>query len=271
VLAGAVLGLSSLAGCVGGQGSGGPSETATPSEDSARVFERVAVEGTTLVIDLAEDADIDTVNVISPSGELYRRLAVYQGVKRLSTEIDEAYTPGSYEIVGVNQSKKVKSFLLDITPHLVITNVSLETDGRVKFPDKMGRTSVSEVAVTVANTGSGPAFVRKLLVLGDVPNPTTELVPESIERSGIFDTESNRFYSDGVTIPPRSTAVIFSDSLAFSFVGDGWDCEPESKIGQVEIIVQTRQMGQSISTSRRITYESSDRYNTCGIRIGGGQ
>jgi hypothetical protein len=226
------------------------------------------VEETTLIVDLTEDADVDTVNVIDPDGELYRRLAVYRGVTRLSTEIDEAYTPGVYEILGVRQSENVSSTQLEIAPELAITDISLKADGRIKFPEKLGRTGSSEVAVTIRNSGSGPAFIRKLLVLGDVPNPTFELLDDSVDRSGMFDLGSNRFYSDGVTVAKESSITVFSDTLPFSYVGEGWDCSEAPQQGRVEVTIRTRQADYAASSTRILRYSATDSDGSCTVEIG---
>jgi hypothetical protein len=262
-----MLGLSGLAGCLGARGSEEPSSTPTPPVTTGGVFERVAVEGTTLVVDLAEDTDVDTVNVIAPNGELYRRLAVYRGVTRVSVDIEETYTPGVYEIVGAKRAESIGSVQLDVVPELVVTDVSLEADGRAEFPEKLGRTAASEVAVSMTNAGSGPAFIRKLLVLGDVPNPTTNLIDESLARSGMFDAELNQFYSDGVTLPAGDSIVVFSDTLPFSFVGDGMECGEEPRRGQAEVTLQTHQAGYAVSVTMGVAYGLAGSDGTCRVRI----
>jgi hypothetical protein len=271
VLAGAVLGLSSLAGCVGGQGSGGPSETATPSPDSDRVFERVAVEGTTLVIDLAEDADIDTVNVISPSGELYRRLAVYRGVTRLSTEIDETYTPGTHEVLGIRQSQSVSSVQLEIAPQLEITGVSLASEGTVAFPEKLGTTIDAQVAVSISNTGTGPAYIRKLLILGDVPKPTVGIADPRSTKSGILETITQRFDAEQVTLHDGEAGVLFTNSIPFSTTRRDQFCNSEVYTGDVEVQLIGPKQSVLATTIYSVRYSTSDSSASCTIELIGGR
>jgi hypothetical protein len=260
-----VLGLSSLAGCVGGQRSRGPSGTATPSKDTDRVFQRVAVEGTTLVIDLAEDADIDTVNVISPSGELYRRLAVYRGVTALSTDIDESYVPGTYEVIGVKDSNSVSTVALEIAPKLRIADILLPSEARDEFPEGLGNTLESQMGVAVENEGSGPAFIHKLLILGNVPNPTTELLDDRAQETGVYDSEVGRFRSESVTLLAGDSTILFSNTLPL-FTRGGWYCEQVTSGGDAEIRIVIGQSATAVTTRQQISYSESEEGRDCVAR-----
>jgi hypothetical protein len=234
------------------------------------VFERVAVEGTTLVVDLAEDTDVDTVNVIAPNGELYRRLAVYRGVTRLSTEIDEAYTPGVYEIIGVRQAATSDSVRLEIAPRLEITDVSLASEGTVTFPEKLGTTIDAQVAVSVSNTGTGPAYIRKLLILGDVPNPTVKIADARSTKSGILDADTQRFDVEQVALYHGDTAILFSNSIPFSTTRRGRFCASESYTGDVEV----RLVGAEAvlaTTTYSVRYSTSGATEACAIELFGEQ
>jgi len=48
---------------------------------------RIAVEGTTLVVELSEEADVNQINLIQPNGELFGKRDVAAGAQQVSFEI----------------------------------------------------------------------------------------------------------------------------------------------------------------------------------------
>jgi len=62
--------LVSVAGCLTDDGDSGTSGDGTDSPDGQGPLQRVAVEETTLVVELSPDADVDQVNLIQPNGAL---------------------------------------------------------------------------------------------------------------------------------------------------------------------------------------------------------
>jgi hypothetical protein len=237
-----------------------------PTKDPRGVFERVAVEETTLVIELAEDAGIDTVNVVSPSGELYRRLAVYRGVTRLTADIDEAYIPGIYELLGVGQGQSVSSVQLEIAPRLAITDVSVASEGIVEFPDSLGTTTDAQIAVRVVNRGTGPGYIRKLLILGEVPNPTVAIADSRSIKSGILDIGSERFDANQVTLY-RGMKHLFSNSVPFSTTRRDRYCGSEVYLGTAEVQLLGTGPLPLATTSFTVRYSPAESHSMCNIEL----
>jgi len=62
--------LAGLAGCLGDNDSGTPDDGTDPLAGQDQI-ERVAVEGTTLVVELTTGAEVDQINLIEPNGEFF--------------------------------------------------------------------------------------------------------------------------------------------------------------------------------------------------------
>ena len=130
----AVSAVGGVAGCVSESGSpsGTDSGGGTDAGTDDGPFQRVAVDGTTLVVELARDADIEQVNLIKPNGELWGTRGVAAGAERVSFEFHGAYTPGEYDVLGVANEETVVEESLEIRPNLEIREVGLHRT----HPDK---------------------------------------------------------------------------------------------------------------------------------------
>jgi len=124
--------LVSVAGCLNTDGDSGTPGDGTGSPDGKGPLQRVAVEGTTLVVKLSPDADVDQINLIQPNGELFGTRDVAAGVQQVSFEIGTAYEPGEYRVVALKGEETVTESTTDIVPEIQIQDVGLYRNN----PDK---------------------------------------------------------------------------------------------------------------------------------------
>lgn len=88
--------LAGVAGCLNDNGGSETPSDGTTSPDGRGPLTRIAVEGTTLVVELSEEADVNQINLIQPNGELFGKRDVAAGAQQVSFEIGTAYAPGEY-------------------------------------------------------------------------------------------------------------------------------------------------------------------------------
>jgi len=168
-IAGAAL--VSVAGCLN---NGGNSETpgdGTTDSERKGPLNRVAVDGTTLVVELSAEADIDQINLIQPNGELFGKRDVAAGAKQISFEIGTGYEPGEYRVVALKGEETVAESTRDIEPEIQIQDVGLYRNNPDKPWDEVYGESQTdskkngEAFVTIQNSGSGPDAVVELGLL----------------------------------------------------------------------------------------------------------
>jgi len=94
-----------LAGCLGDNDSGTPDDGTDPLAGQDQI-ERVAVEGTTLVVELTTGAEVDQINLIEPNGEFFGQRKVATGAQQVSFDLRTSYVPGEYRIVALNGEKQ---------------------------------------------------------------------------------------------------------------------------------------------------------------------
>lgn len=257
-----VVGLASgLAGCFSDSNGDGES----PDSNG---FDDVRVKDTMLVVELAAGAAIDRVNVIAPDGTAFAGKDVQQGVTTVEFDIGVAYQAGEHRIVGVADGQTVAETTLDITPNVTITEVGIGANHLDRMPDALGETKSAEALVSLENTGNGPEAIEKLLFLGDVPNPTVDIknTDDNGDVSGILDVDDGAGEIDFFVLTSGETTTIYSNTLPFSFEGDGVDCEPEKQMGEFEVTIVTR-VNENVSQSYKIEYSASEKYNQCEINI----
>nr|WP_082682189.1 hypothetical protein [Haloferax profundi] len=237
--------------------------TANDDSDGQGVLNRVAVEGTSLVVELGSEAEVDQVNLIQPNGELFGRREVAAGVRQVSFEIGTAYNPGEYRVLAVQGEDTVDETSLDIRPELEIVDVGLFRNNPDKPWDEVYGESETdtkkngEAFVTVANTGSGPEAVVELRFENDVPNPS-----ENPRGSGIHN-------SDAVVIPPGDEIDLFSSSFPFGAeIGEeGMGCSITGNDGQFKITLEVRTTTQNVESDFNVQYSGSDAMHDCRIEI----
>ncbi|AUV84464.1 hypothetical protein C2R22_23240 (plasmid) [Salinigranum rubrum] len=231
---------------------------------------RIAVEGTTLVVEVSEEADIDQVNLIQPNGELFGKRDVATGAQQVSFEIGTAYAPGEYRVIALKGEETVVETSLSIQPNLSIVEMGI---GRNQ-PDKMWDSSSDKIAeeafVTVENQGSGPDAITKLLFIGDVPYPSDEEgtnYADNDDVSGIYDPETDSEI-DAVVIEPGEQLTLYSYRSPFAFLrGEGTSCKSEEQSGEFDLILETQVGADRISKPYNIQYSASEQFDNCDITI----
>lgn len=256
--------LVGVAGCLNDNGGSEPSSDGTSSSDGNSPLTRIAVEGTTLVVELSADVDIDQVNLIQPNGELFGQRDVAAGAQQVSFEIGTAYTPGEYQVTALDEGETITESSTAIRPELQIRDVGLYRNNPDKPWDEVygesetNRIKNGEAFVTVENSGSGPDAVTELIFSGDAPNPI-----ENPRGSGMHET-------DQVVVSPGETTDLFSNSFPFgSESEDGMGCSPDGNSGQFTVIVETRVSGNRVTSTYNIQYSGSDEMTDCTVTITG--
>src|SRR6056297_1228734 len=186
--------LASVAGCLDNSGNSGTPGVQTTSSGSQRPLKRVAVDGTTLVVEFSAEADVDQVNLVQPNGELFGKRDVAAGAQQVSFEIGTAYEPGEYRVVALKGEESVVETTLPIQPDLSIAEMGIGRNQTEKKWDGSGDEIAEEAFVTVENRGSGPDAITKLLFLGDVPYPSDKQGTNyagNDDVSGIYDPASD--------------------------------------------------------------------------------
>ncbi|WP_136591390.1 hypothetical protein [Salinigranum halophilum] len=254
--------LASVAGCLNDGGSSGTPSDGTATTNSQGPLTRVAVEGTTLVVELSAEADVDQVNLIQPNGELFGKRDVAAGAQQVSFEIGTAYQPGEYRVVALKGEETVAESTTDIEPEILIQDVGLYRNNPDKPWDEIygdtetDRLKNGEAFVTVSNAGTGPDAIVELVFSGDVPNPI-----EDPRGSGMYETEQ-------VVVAPGETVDLFSNSFPFGSESEkGMGCSPDGNSGQFTVLVETRVNGNEITKAFDVEYSGSEEMSDCEVAI----
>ena len=254
--------LASVAGCLNNDGNSGTPSDGTGATESQGPLKRVAVEGTTLVVELSTEADVDQVNLIQPNGELFGKRDVAAGAQQVSFEIGTTYEPGEYRVITLKGEETVVESTEEIRPQIEIREIGLYRNNPDKPWDEVygesqtDRKKNGEAFVTVENTGSGPDAVVELQFTGDVPNPI-----ENPREGGLYETER-------VVIPPGETIDSFSSSFPFGTeTADGMGCSPDGNSGQFTVAVETQVSGDQVSKTYEAQYTGSNDMTDCEVTI----
>ncbi|GGL44511.1 hypothetical protein GCM10009037_29870 [Halarchaeum grantii] len=239
---------------------------------TAGPFANVGVQGTTLVVDLVSDTDIEHVNLVKPNGSLFGTRDVAQGASRVSFDVGTTYTPGEYELVAVTGDQTVGTTTRTLRPDLQIIEMGI---GRNQ-PEKMWNGSKQEIAdeayVVVRNGGSGPVSVTQLLFLGMAPYPSGENgtgYADDPDISGIYDPQSDSEASK-VTFGPGEQKTLYSSRSPFAFVpGSGTTCTDSVQQGTFTVSLETDPDASSTSKMYDIRYSAAEKFNNCTLTIGG--
>jgi len=254
--------LVGIAGCLNNNGGSGTPSDGTTSPDGNGPLTRIAVEGTALVVELSEGADISQVNLIQPNGEVFGQRDVAAGAQQVSFEISTGYAPGEYRVLALKGEETVVETTAELRPEIQIQDVGLYRNNPDKPWDEVygesetDRIKNGEAFVTVENTGSGPETITELIFSGDVPNPI-----ENPRGSGMHET-------DRVVVSPGETADLFSNSFPFgSESEDGMGCSPDGNSGQFTVIVETQVSGNRVTSTYDVQYSGSDEMTDCEVTI----
>lgn len=261
-------GIVTMSGCTSGPSadrSQNSSTTATGGDDGP--IKVVRVDGMRLVVEVAADAAIETVNVIAPDGSTFRSLDVATGATRVEGELGVNYQPGEYRILGVRDDTEVGQERLRIEPDVTIVRARVGANVPQRMPDALGTTSDEEAWVRVKNTGNGPAVIEALLFLEGVPNPTRELadVSETKDVSGIFDQEAGKGEVDQIQLLGNEQRDLISSTLPFSFQGEGVSCPETSTTEAFTVITRIRPQGK-VSREFTAVYEPGTE-NGCTVSV----
>ncbi|RDI69548.1 hypothetical protein [Halopelagius longus] len=254
--------LASVAACLNNSGNSGIPNDGTTDSDGQGPLKQVVVDGTTLVIELSAEADVDQVNLIQPNRELFGKRDVAAGAQQVSFEIGTDYEPGEYRVVALKGEESVIESAEEIRPQIEIRDIGLYRNSPDKPWDeiygesKTDRKKNGEAFVTLENTGSGPDAVVELQFTGDVPNPI-----EDPRGGGLYETEQ-------VVIPSGETIDLFSSSFPFGTeTADGTGCSLDGNSGQFTVAVETEVRGDQVSKACEVQYSGSNDMTDCEVTI----
>jgi len=262
--------LVSVAGCLTDDGDSGTPGDGTDSPDGQGPLQRVAVEGTTLVVELSPDADVDQINLIQPNGELFGTRDVAAGAQQVSFEIGTSYAPGDYSVIALRDEETVAETSLSLQPDLEIVEMGIGKNQPEKMWDGPRDEIAEEAFVTVENQGSGPDAITKLLFIGDVPYPSDEEgtnYADSDDISGIYDPQSDSEVNE-VIVGAGEQITVYSSRSPFAFVpGAGTSCTDDEQSGEFELILETEVGDSRITKGYAIQYSASSEPDGCDITI----
>lgn len=246
-----------LAGCLGGSWTNEESQ-------STSSFGDVHVDGESLVVQLSEDATLDRVNVIAPDGEQFASKQVAAGATQVRIPLGVEYTPGDNRIVGVTDDAQVAETTLTITPDVQITMVGVGANHAEKMPQDL-EYAEQQALIRLENKGNGPEAILKLLILGDVPNPTEDL--KNQDSSGIYDASDGFGAASAVSVPGEGEIELYSTSMPFVFSGKGGvQCQESTQEGRGTVNLQTK-FQKSISKAFRARYTASESSDGCQSKV----
>lgn len=224
-------------------------------------FERVGVEETKLVVELQSTAGVETVNVIAPDGSLFAERSVSTGATRLEFELGFDYPPGEYVINAVEGDSTKASTILQIAPEIRINGFGMGANHLNKMPDSLGNTEKYQAYVSIENAGNGPESIQKLLVLGDVPNPSKDL--KDGDFSGIYGG-SDSWNEKRVRLNSGRSVTLFTTSQPF-LARDQGDCD-EGK-SSCEVVLVGSVKIHKYRWEYGIKYSGNQSDNLCSIDI----
>ena len=262
--------LVGVAGCLSNNGGSGTPSDGTTSPDGNGPLTRIAIEGTTLVVELSEEADIGQVNLIQPNGELFGQRDVATGTQQVSFEIGTSYTPGEYRVLALEGEEAVQESALSVQPNLSILEMGIGKNQPEEMWGSLSDKISKEAFVSVENQGNGPDAITQLLFVGDVPYPSDEEgtnYDEHDDVSGIYNPE-NDTEVDKIVIEPGEQLTLYSYRSPFAFVrGEGTSCESKEQTGSFEVILETRVGANRVSNTYSIHYSASEEFDNCEITI----
>lgn len=262
--------LAGVAGCLDGVGNTETPNDGNSAPDGQNTLKRVAVDGTTLVVEFTADADVDQINLIQPNGEVFGQREVAAGSRQVSFEMGTSYAPGEYRVLALEGEETVVETSLPIQPDLGIVEMGIGRNQPEKMWDGPSDEIAEEAFVTIKNQGSGPDAITKLLFIGDVPYPSDEEgtnYADNEDVSGIYDPEADTEVGE-VVIAAGDQITIYSSRSPFAFVpGSGTSCTDEQQSGEFDLILETQVGANQVSKTYTIQYSASTESDNCDITI----
>lgn len=211
--------LSGIAGCSDTNIPSGEEESKSPAEDS--VFEEVGFSGADLVVTLAEDHDVDNLNLIAPDGSTVEQKTVTRGSTTVEMQIlfktGRTYSAGEYDLIAVI-GESSESMTLELRPDIQVVDLEPEFDENDGY-------SSGRLLVTLKNVGTGPTWIYNI----GFKNAPYRNAPEVIEGDTAADTTfelpenpDKEFLSPGAerTFLKRRGVLVLDDSNGVSCKGD---------------------------------------------------
>lgn len=210
-----------LAGC----GSSGDT-TGTPTPGSSSAFRAVSVDGTDLVVELHDEANVSEVTLINPDGSLYGQREIATGVttvrfKLVELELGRAehYTPGEYELIA-DSGGQSQSQAIELRPEIRIQEIRQYTADDLPAAN-------TRIAVTVENVGTAPTWIYDI-VYRNAPNPTAN--DKLGSRSGVPHL-SKPEQIDQLLLQPGGTQTYVGSNQPLRFSKqDGRVCDAVAKM-----------------------------------------
>ncbi|CDK39190.1 uncharacterized protein domain protein [Halorubrum sp. AJ67] len=225
--------LSGVAGCLGTNTArnGTESPTGSPSPPIDSVFEEIEFVGPNLVVTLAEDHDVDRLNLISPDGGTFEQVTVTEGVTTAEFQIlyksGGSYDTGNYELVAV-RGESSDTMSVELRPEISVVDVEPDVD--VDDQNSTGR-----LFVTVENTGTGPTWVYNI----GFRNAPYSNAPEVIEGDGVADTRFERPQDPQQEFLQPNTEQRFLKGRGVLIISDDDSISCEGGSIELTVVVQT--------------------------------
>jgi len=182
------------------------------------------------VVTLADDHDVDQLNLIGPDGTTFEQSTVAQGATGVEIQIvfktGGTYSAGEYELVAVS-GETSESMSLEIRPDIQIVDVEPE------FDEDDGYSS-GRLFVTVENVGTGPSWVYNI----GFRNAPYRNAPEVIEGDGVADTTFERPEASEEFLSP-GTEREFLKQRGVLVIDDNDDVSCQSDTTELTVVVQT--------------------------------
>jgi len=223
--------LSGVAGCseTNNPGGGTESPTGTSSSPADSVFEAVEFTGPNLVATLAEDHDVDRLNLIAPDGSTFEQTTIAEGATQVEMQIvfktGGTYSAGEYDLVAVG-GESSESMTVELQPEIQVVDVKPE------FDEDDGYSS-GRLFVTVENVGTGPTWVYNI----GFQNAPYRNAPQVID--GVADTTFEQPEdSDKEFLSPEAQRI-FLKRRGVLVVDDNDDVSCEGDTAELTVVVQT--------------------------------
>lgn len=183
------------------------SPTSTEAAGSSDVFESIEFEGRTLVVQITESTDVDSVNIINDDGSQWGSQSVGGGVTRLEFDT-EATLRTSLEFVALRGDEEVESVTESFQPNLVVDTIETVAtkEGYQSINDDTG-SGFNQLVASVSNEGNSS-------ILLFTASPEFNVLDSGVMTAGIpqpIDLSSEpepTFESELVPISPGETRSI---------------------------------------------------------------
>jgi len=175
----------------------------------ATTIQETSVSGDSLIVDLHEEHEVTKLNLIGPSGSIFRSTPVAEGTTTAEIglfDYDQGwhYTSGEHSLAAVSEEgQEIESRIVPLEPELELTNVEQYTGGR-PTPSNRGN-----LLVTVENKGTGPTWIFNM-GYEDAPNPPANNVRtnEYVRMNPGLNLQKPKAEKDTILSPGDSAAFL---------------------------------------------------------------